>query len=1323
MRNINVKSINSLEPLYKLMTTLEKKEYHNDLFELHKNRGITGLYDLVEQLNQTPRRFKVDAKLRLSKNRKIKTISQITITTTDKELFCKKYNITDSQWRKQPKNYEEQLKTYMMDNINSLLYSKSEVLWNKLQETKIKEHKTAQIANNTVKKIESFNNWKKDQTKLNFNDDITSKAELFANMYDDYYLIFMTTTLTNKDNIYTNLSSSHEDIEQQIKQQHKYFIDFNKTIGYSLNEKKISRKNIFTKELTKNLNIHLHYFESVHKDDLEKWLNTIVSARNKIPAIGRIELKVIYEQRDIIDKVKTFKIKKDAIKLKIIHSSKKSKLVKSGRLEGIWKITNTELEKGNHINIKTSRRDFNLEEQIKEDTIIRSFLNNKISNENLLLPNSNKTIAKDSIIKQLKYILKYATKTIEVENLSNNKEEFFNNLSLEKLLLKHNYSDNENSKLFHLDMSEYQYTKVRQIVVKLFEEQYFNRLVIERTKFYDFCEYLKEIDIQPILETKNLKEQLQIEGIDSITTKQLQQYYNKFNHSSTEFTNYEIDDIQSSNNTQHKSNKTLSNTQAKELLLKTLEEFDSQIYVQGTNHTIHTPLLIEEKNTNLLVNLKTYKQLPQYQQFSSTYEELELETAFYDLMIKKYLSTYNSNQQYFYAKKFYISQLVQDTIIEVEDEQVIILNTTYDFTSKSKSSKRELQTFSQRDRFIIAQNTFNETIDDCTSRIKFFEYEKLDKADNSSLYKYNQDKKKIQKKLDTYHKEKLQNYTNTSNSIKEKLRTQTIIQISPISKKSFIKMNTQIIEVPLKNYLNIHDELELEALNHLKGVEKTANLIYNCLISAYHNYQMNYLTPELLKIFSNNELTSKLLANAPYIKGIEEQDGKYYLKSFNHIEEQIANYINSRKDIESNITFTQEDVIVDKNIILSNEQEDAVLKCCNSNISILTGGGGTGKTTVSKTICQTLLNRGLKIKLVSPTGAAATRMSKVIGLPASTIHNAFKININSKSTDITIDYDVLLIDESSMLDEKIAYNIFKQLPSNIKVILIGDIQQLPPVGHGRIFENLYNSKKITTSNLTKTFRQSSQSEILTLVDKLKVGDTNFKYNKYDNSRELNIINITNNTKIIINLKGEEEKVVNQTVIKNICEIAVSKYFNIKESFQIIVYDNDTRDKINHQIKLHNRELNNFTIYEHNKKKYDWCLYDKVIYKTNNHKKKIMNGFTGYIVELDTNKILVKWDNGFYEYVQMCEFKDLDYAYAITIHGSQGNEYQEVFLVIIKSILDKNILYTAITRAKQKLSIFTNDFLFKKSFTVSSQLIEFENEIYEVKSNSRLMDLI
>ena len=262
------------------MTTLEKKEYHNDLFDLHKNRGITDLYTLVDTLNQKERKFKVDAKLRLSNNRKIKNISSINISTIDKEIFCKEFNITKTQWNKQPKDYEEQLKSYMMDNINNLLYTKSKSLWDKLQENKIKEHKTAQVSNNSVKKIEYFNNWKKDQTKLTYNDDITSKAELFANIYDDHYLIFMTTTLTNKDNIYINLANTHNEIEKQIKQQHKYFIDFNKTIGYSLNEKKISRKIIFTKELTKNLNIPLHYFEAVKKEDLEKWLNTIVSARN-----------------------------------------------------------------------------------------------------------------------------------------------------------------------------------------------------------------------------------------------------------------------------------------------------------------------------------------------------------------------------------------------------------------------------------------------------------------------------------------------------------------------------------------------------------------------------------------------------------------------------------------------------------------------------------------------------------------------------------------------------------------------------------------------------------------------------------------------------------------------------------------------------------------------------------------------------------------------------------------------------------------------------------------------------------------------------------
>jgi hypothetical protein len=1309
------KDINSLEQLYKQMTTLEKEQYKDDLFLLHKNRGIKDLDSLVDELNTTQRRFKVDANLRLFKHRKIKSISEIKITNLSKEkkLFCKKYNITSKEWNQRAKDYEEQLKTYLMDNINNLLFIKSETLWNKSQEIKIKEHQSAEIINNTAQKSEHLNNWKKDQAKLTYNDDITSKAELFANMYEDHYLIFMTATLTDKENIYTNLADTHSNIEKQIQQQHKQFIDFNKTIGYSLNEKNIERKNIFTKELTKSLNIHLHYFEAVKKDDLEKWLNTIVSARKKVSAIGRIELKVIYSQRDIIGSVKTFKIKTENVKLRILHNSKKSKLVKDGRLEGIWKITNTELEKGNHISIKVSKRDFKLEEQIKEDNIIRNFLNNKISNENLLLPNDPKVLAKDSIVKQLKYILKYATKTIEIDKHANNKDEFFNALSLEKLLLKHNYSDNENSKLFNMSISEYQYTKVKSIIVRLFEEQYYNKRVTQRTIFYDFCEYLKSIDIQPILETLELKEQLQIYGIDKITTKQLQIYFKKFNHSSTEFINYAIDELENSN-------KNISDTKAKELLLKTLQNIDEQIFVKGTNETIHTPLLIEQKNNNLLVNMKTYKELAQYKTFIANYQPLELDTSFYDLMATKYLSSYNNNKQHFYAKKFYISQLINDGVVVVYEDRVEIQNTIYDFEIK-KSESKKLKTFSERDRYILSQNTFTESIDDFTSRIKHFEYEELGKLSNKSLLEYNKGKKQLKSTIDELNSKRVEQYINRSERIKQQLQTKPIKQITPSKLK---KRNTTIKSLPLKNLLNIYDEIDFEKINQFQGDEQIANLIYNCLIGAYHNYKMNYLPPEHLKIFSNGILTKTLLSNTPKLKGIEEEDGKYFLKAFNYIEEQIAKNINNRKNIPQTIFFTKDDLIIDKNISLSKEQTDAVLKCCNSNISILTGGGGTGKTTVSKTICHTLLNKGLSIKLVSPTGAAATRMSKVIGVPANTIHSSFKININSKSNTKKLEkFDVLLIDEASMLDEKIAYNIFKILPLPTKIIFIGDIQQLPPVGHGRIFENLYNSNKIPTAKLTKTFRQFSESEILTLVEKLKNGNSNFKYNQYDNSRELNLINIKNNTQTIINLKGDEEKVINTKVINNICDIAIAKYFNVKESFQILVYDNKTRELINEKIKLQNRELNISKEYQYKKKSYDFALYDKVIYKNNNHKKKIMNGFTGYIVELGEKNILVKWDNGFYEYVEQNEFKDLDYAFAITIHGSQGNEYKEVFLVIIKSILDKNILYTAITRAKEKLSVFTNNFLFKKSFTVSSQLIEYKNEIYEIQPSSRLDNLL
>ena len=365
-------------------------------------------------------------------------------------------------------------------------------------------------------------------------------------------------------------------------------------------------------------------------------------------------------------------------------------------------------------------------------------------------------------------------------------------------------------------------------------------------------------------------------------------------------------------------------------------------------------------------------------------------------------------------------------------------------------------------------------------------------------------------------------------------------------------------------------------------------------------------------------------------------------------------------------------------------QIKAIKKSLEKDFLIITGGPGTGKTTILRGILETyrMINKLSyeklcnKVALLSPTGRAAKRMTEATLIRASTIHrflkwqresDTFLVNEYNKS-----DVELVIIDEVSMIDTLLMSNLLKGLSANCKIILVGDDHQLPSVGAGDVLHDLIESKKLEVVELTEIYRQGIDSNIISLAYDIRSGNIN-----------RNIFNINEDLTFIECLDNE--------VLTNISEICNTYYDLNYHKFQILapMYKGiNGIDSINKQVqniynpksnKVREREINGFTIREN----------DKVIQLTNMPDDNVYNGDIGlieWIVTSPKNEIHINFDSNVVKYTPS-NFNDFRLAYAISIHKAQGSEFDVVVLPIVKGysrMLYQKLIYTAVTRAKKKL---------------------------------------
>lgn len=524
--------------------------------------------------------------------------------------------------------------------------------------------------------------------------------------------------------------------------------------------------------------------------------------------------------------------------------------------------------------------------------------------------------------------------------------------------------------------------------------------------------------------------------------------------------------------------------------------------------------------------------------------------------------------------------------------------------------------------------------------------------------------------------------------------------------------------------------LELESLDGHVYVEEK-NLI---------NKTIKLLFPKQMDLIDENEILNHIqfLENE---QAIVKENEKVYLPHLYYAEEGIASQLKRIMDLEVEEIYDESELLKiigeieeKEGIAYGEEQYEAIKSALNEKVIILTGGPGTGKTTVIKGIiqCYDAFLKATNKKqhesnyiLTAPTGRAAKRLSESTGLKAKTIHSLlgwmgeeeFEYNASNQ-----LEGKILIVDEFSMVDVWLANRLLKAVPSDMKVIFVGDEDQLPSVGPGQVLSDLLRSEQIPISRLTEIYRQKEDSFIIKLAHKIK-------------NNEIDDLNLTKKDDFNF-IECKQEQVL--SVIEQIVKKAVERGYQ-KKDIQILAPMYKTNVGI-HQLNntlqnIFNPDDENIRSIQH----FDQILKtgDKVIQLVNQPEKQVFNGDIGEIVaikkatetESKKEEVVVDYDGLLVSYTKQ-ELNQIMLAYAISIHKSQGSEFPIVILPVVKAfkrMLVKKLLYTAITRSKTSLIIcgerdaLIDGLLKEDHYDRKTTLVERINFMFKVLTPPKILD--
>ncbi len=356
-------------------------------------------------------------------------------------------------------------------------------------------------------------------------------------------------------------------------------------------------------------------------------------------------------------------------------------------------------------------------------------------------------------------------------------------------------------------------------------------------------------------------------------------------------------------------------------------------------------------------------------------------------------------------------------------------------------------------------------------------------------------------------------------------------------------------------------------------------------------------------------------------------------------------------------------------------QLEAINTALSSKFMVLTGGPGTGKTTTTLAIIKAFTGMGKRVLLAAPTGRAAKRMTEATGMEAKTIHRLLEYKPSEgykKNTGQPLKCDVLIIDETSMVDVMLMYNLLKAVPETATVILVGDADQLPSVGAGNVLRDIIESGSVKVVKLNRIFRQARGSLIITNAHRINRGE----FPKIQGGR---------NSDFFLIEEESPERIPEH--IRQLCKSRLPAYYRVdpvKDIQVLCPMQRGDAGAVNLNAVLQ-EALNPSRI----SIKYGGTLFktkDKVMQVKNNYEKGVFNGDIGTIerIDLEDKKLLLRFDENEVEY-DIAEMDEVMLAYAITVHKSQGSEFSIViapFTTQHYMMLQRNLLYTCVTRAKK-----------------------------------------
>jgi exodeoxyribonuclease V alpha subunit len=370
-------------------------------------------------------------------------------------------------------------------------------------------------------------------------------------------------------------------------------------------------------------------------------------------------------------------------------------------------------------------------------------------------------------------------------------------------------------------------------------------------------------------------------------------------------------------------------------------------------------------------------------------------------------------------------------------------------------------------------------------------------------------------------------------------------------------------------------------------------------------------------------------------------------------------------------------------LTLSESQKEAVRLALTSKMVVITGGPGVGKTTLVNSILLLVRAKNVNVTLCAPTGRAAKRLSESTGLEAKTIHRLLEFDPQSfgfkRGRDNPLDCDLIVIDESSMVDVTLMNKLLAAVPDDAALMIVGDVDQLPSVGPGSVLADIIDSGAVPTVRLTEIFRQAATSKIIVNAHRINKGELPLKHDNKDELSDFYFI------------PADTPEEIHAKLIQIVTE-RIPKRFGLHPVKDVQVLTPMNRGGLgSHSL---NAELQKVLNPKGEPKIIrfgtTYSPGDKIIQTVNNYDKEVFNGDIGQILAIDTEESTLKaeYDGRIVEY-DFGELDEVSLAYATSIHKSQGSEYPAVVIPLAMqhyTLLERNLIYTAVTRGKKLVTI-------------------------------------